>query len=272
VDRRIAQRLCTVRWKSGMFHGKINWLVRAIGAGMRFHILCARYRKDGTMFQGFSSRTIDFMWELRFNNQKVWFEENKERFQQDFQAPMKALGREVFERITAEYPDHGLIHKVSRIYKDARRVRDGEPYRCNMWFSMERPSEEWTATPVFWFELFPEGWRYGLGYYQAKPITMAKLRARIDRDPKKFEQLIAPLDKQSEFALDGEEYKRKKEAPTEKTADWYNKKSLILLHAGQNGEEIFSRNLADRLVDGYRFLMPFYDYLITLDSDPDPGV
>jgi len=222
------------------------------------------------MFQGFSPRTIDFMWSLRLNNRKAWFEEHKEDFKQDFQAPMKALGREVFERITAEYGDHGFIHKVSRIYRDARRVRDGEPYRSSLWFSMERPSEEWTSTPVFWFELSPETWTYGLGYYLARPITMAKLRARIDRNPKKFEQLIAPLEKQDEFILDGEEYKRKKEAPSPKTAVWYNKKSFSLIHSQPNGEELYAPELADRLVRGYEFLMPYYDYFITLDSDPDP--
>ena len=223
------------------------------------------------MFNGFSSRTIDFMWGLRLNNRRDWFEAHKEDFRQDFQEPMKALGRTVFERIDGEFGSYGFIHKVSRIYKDARRVRDGEPYRCSMWFSIEKPSEEWTATPVFWFELSPETWRYGLGYYQARPITMAKFRARIDKNPKKFEQLIAPLAKQTEFVLEGDEYKRKKEAPTPKTAPWYNMKSLVLVHTQANGEEIFSPDLADRLVKGYQFLMPFYDYFITLDSDPDPG-
>ncbi|MCL2562933.1 MAG: DUF2461 domain-containing protein [Oscillospiraceae bacterium] len=223
------------------------------------------------MFHGFTSHTIDFMWNLRLNNRKDWFEANKNVFKQEFQDPMKALGREVFERITADYGDHGFIHKTSRIYKDARRVRDGEPYRCNLWFSIERPGEAWTSVPVFWFELSPENWSYGLGYYQARPITMAKLRARIDRAPKKFEQFIAPLEKQDEFILDGDEYKRKKEAPSPETAAWYNRKSFSLIHQQQNGEELFSPELADRLVKGYQFLMPFYDYFITLDSDPDPG-
>ena len=222
------------------------------------------------MFQGFSPKTIDFMWNLRLNNHKTWFEANKEAFRQDFQAPMKALGQEVFTRISADYAAHGFIHKLSRIYRDARRVRDGEPYRCNLWFSIEKPSEEWTFTPVFWFELSPEDWSYGLGYYQARPITMAKFRARIDRDPAKFETLIAPLEKQSEFILDGDAYKREKEAPSAKTAAWYNKKSFSLIHTQQNGPELFSPELMDRLVSGYQFLMPYYDYFITLDSDPDP--
>lgn len=223
------------------------------------------------MFNGFTQDTIDFMWNLRANNNKTWFEENKEQFKNEFQAPMKALGKEVFDRITATHADHGFIHKVSRIYKDARRVRDGEPYRCNLWFSIERPSEEWTSTPVFWFDLHPETWSYGLGYYQAKAPTMAKFRARIHRNPAMFENLIAPLDSQNEFTLDGEEYKRKKEAPSTKATPWYNRKSFSLIHQQVNGPELFSPDLADRLVSGYKFLMPFYDYFITLDSDPEPG-
>lgn len=222
------------------------------------------------MFEGFSPRTVDFMWNLRLNNNKTWFEEHKDDYKRDFQAPMKALGLEVFERVSANHGDHGFIHKLSRIYKDARRVRDGEPYRCNLWFSIERPSEQWTCTPVFWFELSPDNWSYGLGYYQARPETMAKLRARIDRDPEKFEKLVAPLEKQDEFVIDGPEYARKKEAPTPKTALWYNKKSFSLIHSQKLGEEIFSPELANRIVSGFEFLMPLYDYLITLDSDPAP--
>ena len=30
------------------------------------------------MFQGFSNETIDFMWGIRFNNEKSWFEQHKE--------------------------------------------------------------------------------------------------------------------------------------------------------------------------------------------------
>jgi len=222
------------------------------------------------MFEGFSQQTIDFMWSLRFNNEKTWFEANKDDFIRYFREPMKTLGREVFERIDSDFDKYGFIHKVSRIYKDARRVKGGEPYRTNLWFSIEKPSEEWTSTPVFWFELAPENWSYGLGYYSALPKTMAKLRARIDKNPKKFEKLVAPLSKQDEFVLDGPEYSRKKEAPTPATEMWYNRKTFALIHEEPIGEELFSRELVDRLIKGYTFLMPFYDYFITLDSDPDP--
>lgn len=222
------------------------------------------------MFEGFSEQTIDFMWNLRLNNNRPWFQEHKEEFQQVFQTPMKELAAEVFGKVTSGSDERGLIHKVSRIYRDARRNHSDGPYRCNLWFSMERPSEEWTSTPVFWFELSPENWSYGLGYYQAKPATMAKLRARIDKNPKKFGALIAPLAGQEEFALSGQDYVRAKTAPTPESAPWYNKKSFSLVHSEDVSPELFSRALADRLVEGYRFLLPLYDYFVTLDSDPAP--
>jgi len=176
------------------------------------------------MFTGFSQKTIDFMWNIRLNNNKPWFEAHKDGFRRDFQMPMKMLGQEVFASMTADYPNYGFIHRLSRIYKDARRVRDGSLYRDNLWFAIEKPSaegEESSGILTFWFDLNPEGWSYGLGYYAAKAATMEKLRARIDGNPKEFEKLIDLLNSQDEFKLDGDEYARKKQAPTPKTQDWY---------------------------------------------------
>ena len=222
------------------------------------------------MFTGFSQSAIDFMWNIRLNNNKPWFEAHKDEFKRDFQTPMKELGQEVFARITADYGERGFIHKLSRIYKDARRVRDGNLYRDSLWFSVEKPyteSMENSGVLTFWFDLNPEGWSYGLGYYAAKAATMEKLRARIDGKPKEFEKLIDLLNSQDEFKLDGPEYSRQKQAPTQKTQEWYNKKSFSLIHFGEIGDELFSREFTDRLVNGYRFLMPFYDYFAAAESE-----
>ncbi len=34
--------------------------------------------------------------------------------------------------------------------------------------------------------------------------------------------------------------------------------------------DLFSRDIVDRLKRGYEFLLPFYDYFLTLDAEPDP--
>ena len=135
------------------------------------------------MFTGFTDETVDFMWGIRFNNERAWFEAHKEIYLTHFYQPMRELGDELYDYIAAKRPDLGLIRKVTRIYRDVRRLHGRGPYKESLWFSIEQPSEEWTAHPTFWFELMPEGWTCGMGYYMPKPLTMAKLRARIDRDP-----------------------------------------------------------------------------------------
>ena len=223
------------------------------------------------MFQGFSGATVDFMWGIRFNNEKGWFEAHKEEYLTTFQRPMKALADEVYVAFTDRHPDLDLICKVSRIYRDARRLHGRGPYKDHLWFSVEQPSEQWTAHPTFWFELAPEGWTYGMGYYLPKSLTMAKLRARIDRDPKTMETLTRRLARQKEFQLETEDYKRPRSAaPSKLLEPWYRTKSFSICHEDKLTDEVFSRDIVDRLKEGYRFLLPYYDYFVTLDGDPDP--
>ncbi|MGI5978100.1 MAG: DUF2461 domain-containing protein [Oscillospiraceae bacterium] len=224
------------------------------------------------MFTGFTQETIDFLWGTRFNNEKSWFEAHRDDFRRDLQEPMKALCDELFVALDGDYPELGLRHKVSRIYRDARRLHGQGPYRDHLWFSFEQPTEEFAATPVFWFELSPDGWSYGMGYYAAKALTMAKLRARIDRDPKPMQALQTLLDGQSEFVLDGPSYVREKPCAEKSLTKWYNKKSFSLCHEEAFSEAVFSPALKDRLLAGYRFLIPFYRYFSTLDGDADPRV
>lgn len=223
------------------------------------------------VFQGFTQQTVDFMWGIRFNNDRAWFEAHKEEYQKYLYQPMKELCTQVHRAMDQDFPRCGLRPKVSRIYRDARRLHGRGPYKDHLWWSMERPSEaDFSAQPVFWFELAPESWSYGLGYYAARASTMAKHRRRIDCAPGPLLALAEQLGRQEEFVLDGPAYAREKPCPVPALAEWYNKKTFSLIHEQSPlGEEVYSPGLADRLLEGYRFLVPFYDYFSTLDSDGD---
>jgi len=223
------------------------------------------------MFTGFTDETVDFMWGIRFNNERAWFEAHKEIYLTQFYQPMRELGDELYDFLREKRPDHGLIRKVTRIYRDARRLHGRGPYKESLWFSVEQPSEQWTAHPTFWFELMPEGWCYGMGYYMPKALTMAKLRARIDRDPAAMETLMRKLNRQQEFVLETQDYKKpRSQAPSQLLKPWYQMKSFSIIHQDKLTDELFSREIVDRLKRGYEFLLPYYDYFVTLDGDPDP--
>ena len=223
------------------------------------------------MFTGFTDETVDFMWGIRFNNERTWFEAHKDVYLTQFYHPMRELSAELYDFIREKRSDYGLISKVTRIYRDARRLHGRGPYKESLWFSVEQPSEQWTAHPTLWFELSPDGWYCGMGYYMPKPLTMAKLRARIDRDPKTMEALTRRLNGQQELTLETEDYKRPRAAaPSPLLEPWYKMKSFSILHQDKLTEELFSREIVDHLKRDFEFLLPYYDYFVTLDGDPDP--
>lgn len=224
------------------------------------------------MFTGFTDETVDFMWGIRFNNEKTWFEANKEMYLKHLQRPMRDLCGEMYEFLQEKLPDYTLIGNTSRIYRDARRLFGRGPYKDHLWFSVARPVEDaWTDRPSFWFELTPEGWSYGMGYWVSKPVTMAKLRARIDRDPATMEDLTRRLLAQQEFSLDTADYKKlRSPAPSELLEPWYRAKYFSIGHEDKLTEELFSREIVERLKTGYEFLLPYFQYFDTLSGDPDP--
>lgn len=85
------------------------------------------------MFSGFSDKTVDFMWGIRFNNEKTWFEAHKEEYLTHFYRPMRELGEELGAWLREQRPDQGLTARTARIYRDARRLHGRGPYKESLW-------------------------------------------------------------------------------------------------------------------------------------------
>lgn len=56
------------------------------------------------MFTGYSDQTVDFLWGIRFNNDRDWFLAHKEDYLRHVSEPTQALGREVYDRFTDKHP------------------------------------------------------------------------------------------------------------------------------------------------------------------------
>ena len=76
------------------------------------------------MFTGFSDATIDFLWELRFHNERPWFLEHKQVFLDTLDRPMKALAADVTdpaEKARLEADQDSPIHGVVMPYPPERQ-------------------------------------------------------------------------------------------------------------------------------------------------------
>ena len=223
------------------------------------------------MFQGFTPETIDFLWGIRFNNEKSWFELHKQDYLNTLYRPMQALAADIQADLNERKGCGGLNVKVSRIYRDARRLHGRGPYKDHLWLSLFRWEDGNDGSrPVFWFELTPDDWSAGMGFWCAQPAMMERHRARIDQAPQALLTLDRRLRRQKTFALEGPEYARKKVSACPELERWYNKKSLTVGRRETLGEELYSPDLARTLSDGFAFLMPYYDYFSTLWADGEP--
>ena len=57
------------------------------------------------MFTGYSDATVDFMWGIRFNNERGWFMEHKQEYLDHLYGPTAALAKEVYEDFVSKYKD-----------------------------------------------------------------------------------------------------------------------------------------------------------------------
>ena len=220
-------------------------------------------------FQGFSPEAVDFLWQLRLNNERTWFENHKQQYLDLILQPMRQLAAQVQQEVNNRHPELMLNLKVSRIYRDARRLHGRGPYKDHMWFVLSRPDSE-NNGPAFYFEIAPERYSIGMGWYAAPPELMAKLRARVDRDPAPLEKLARRLNRRREFVLEGELYRRPKGDKGPLLNPWYNRRSIAITWDRPCEGTLFAPELAGEIADSFNFLLPYFQYLVSLETDPDP--
>ena len=193
-------------------------------------------------FTGYTEQTVEFLWSLRLNNNKEWFLSHKQDYETQMLAPTKALANAVFEHMREKYPRYDWKLHISRIYRDARRLFGRGPMNDHLWFTVYADK---AVHPAFYFGFEPEGYDYGMGCWSEGQVLMQRFRRQVAVDPKPAEALVRRFQKQSEFVLWGQPYKKQK------------------YEVGPG--------LYDKLCAAYDWLMPFYQYFSTLPQLEELG-
>lgn len=94
------------------------------------------------MFTGYTDQTVDVFWGIRFNNDRAWFAEHKQEFQDAVMTPTKALAGDLYDWFQEAYPNLHLNVHISRIYRDARRLFGRGPLNDHIWFSFQNAIEK----------------------------------------------------------------------------------------------------------------------------------
>ena len=217
-------------------------------------------------FKGFSPHALDFLANLGINNNKAWFEANRQDFEYYLMTPLKELVSDLSGSMLSIDPNFvtmpAVDKTISRIYRDTRFSRDKSPYKTYLWITFKRFRPDWKDTPCYFFELTADSYRYGMGFYCASKETMYGLRNFIDHNRARFQKVAAVLDKQQTFSLEGECYKKTLDPSLpESLKKWYQRKNVYLVANCEVGPSLFTRAIYDDLREGFALLSPLYGLL-----------
>ena len=213
-------------------------------------------------FQGFSPETFDFLWGIRFNNNREWFLAHKQDYITTLYEPMKSLGAALFEPLQ-QVP--GLGYRVSRIYKDVRYAK-GDPYKDHLWICIRRESDSWSQAPTLFFELRPEEYSYGFVFWRPQAAVMERFRRDLAERPQTLLPMLETVERQSGCTVAGERYARHREAPNEAVERFYQLKNVCAYCTFPPDETLFSPQLADTVSNTLCALLPLNEYFQNLTT------
>lgn len=212
----------------------------------------------------FSKDMLEFMLDLRFNNNKTFMNENRARYQEVMRDPYYRL----IELLTptALEIDPGMEVRpykcLSRIFRDTRFSNNKLPYRDHHWVAFRHQAEPRDQAVMLWFEIRLDEVSWGLGFWGGNIKAMDVLRRQMVA--KQDELLsILPILKKHHFNLEGSVYIRK-QIPDKLPDDlipWYIRRDVYLVKQNINPEWVFEPGLEKRLARDFLALKPFYQML-----------
>ncbi len=220
--------------------------------------------------QTFSVETIDFLRQLSQNNNKIWFDSNREVYERNLLFPMKDLAKimePAVKKIDPLLETSPAVGKaVSRIYRDIRFSNDKTPYRTDAWVSFKRPKRLAETAPEFFLYFTTEEYQIGMGYYAPTPSDMARFRENILLDPERFGDFIEKFANRADLQLFGENYKKR--IPNDLPAgiqDWFQKKNFYISRTKPIDDEFLSEDLYLKMTDIFDFASEAYSFLMDRD-------
>ena len=210
-----------------------------------------------------SEKSFQFLARLAgHTSDRDWFEKHKPEYKKHIHDPLRELAAWLGPVMLSLDADFEVTPRrvVSRIHKDTRFSRDKALYKSNMWLTFKRPDKNWRDAPCFFFEIFPDGFRYGMGFYQATSATMHGLRAFIAEDPQEFLRLMEEALKI--YTVQGEPYKKPPESALPAAINAMILRRNFYLQCWRPPAALPFEEVMDNIVPHYESLRDLYIYLM----------
>lgn len=220
-------------------------------------------------FEGFPPETLVFLDDLAMNNNRSWFDENRDTYDNKVVAPARAFVTEFGAAMSQHRPhvvaDPRIDGSIFRLHRDVRFSKDKSPYKTNLAFFFWEGGKKKKTSPGFYVHLAPTELIVGAGQYYFDKPELKKYREAVAGEA--GDELAAIVDAlaKSDISIRGEKLKR---VPRDFDKDHRN--GELLKHKGLftsviegvPDEQIHSPRFVDEVVQALEPLLPLHDWLV----------
>lgn len=215
-----------------------------------------------------SPSTIKFLKDLKKNNNKPWFDKNRNRYEEAKVDFAKFIQEVVDQHSKKDSSIKNLVAKdcLFRINRDVRFAKDKSPYKSNFGASINKGGKKAMNSGGYYFHLEPGGSFAGGGIWMPMPDELKKVRQEIDYNfadfkkiigAKKFKSVYADLSKSAEYMLSRVP---KGYQPDNPAAEYLRLKSYIAM-LKISDKDLVSKDLVKRTVAAFKALQPLIEFV-----------
>lgn len=125
------------------------------------------------------TETLVFLDDLAQHNNRRWFEENRLRYENDYQEPARALivalGAGLHQTFPGLVADPRTDRSLFRLHRDVRFSKNKDPYKTHLAIVIWEGDNK-ALSPCFYLQVSPTTMFLGAGLYQFDPPTLRRYR------------------------------------------------------------------------------------------------
>lgn len=217
---------------------------------------------SGMTFPGYDKEALAFLRQLKSNNRRDWFLENKNAYEKLIREPTKILAFELSDRLQ-ELTGEPQKPKIFRINRDLRFAKDKTPYNTHVHISLLRQSG---IAPAFMLGWSPEYLSFGCGIFEFSKDVRPKYRSFVASNEGKKLQVALDELAASGTRLDVPALKR---VPSGYDAD--HPRADLLRHKGiavwqelDDPSQVADQQLVEKAMVRFEAFLPVYKLIAAL--------
>lgn len=213
----------------------------------------------------FTAKTFKFLRDLDANNNRDWFHEHKQDYENLVRTPALDLIEDFGVDLAKFAPQFNAIPNkmggsLMRVYRDLRFSKDKTPYKINIGIQFRHQMGKDVHTPGYYLHISDQECFIGAGIWRPDGPSLLKIRALIDEKPEQWKR--ARQFRRSTFELSGSSLVRPPRGFDKEHAlleDLKRKDFIGIQPLGKR--EIQSTDLPKMLTTEYRKAAPLMKFL-----------